>query len=114
MRINEAYEHETLLSRRPEEESLANVCNKVVTQSVDVTAPVILRPTASLGSVTVACQGAPTVRCDTDPDGACCTVTLTQQICVTMPVRYGVSLGSGEAMISCCRNECGPSCGCKG
>ena len=111
MRINEAYEHETILPRPGED--LSNACNKLVTQCVDVTAPVILQPTASLGTVTVACQGAPTVTCCTDPAGTICTVTLTQQVCVTMPVRYGVTLSSGEPTISCADGSCAPSCPCK-
>lgn len=114
MRINEAYEHEAILPRQPEETGLCNTCNKIVTQCVDVTAPVILQPAASLGTVTVACQGTPCVSCSTDSSGTCCTVTLTQQVCVTIPVRYGVSMSSGEPVISCA--ECGggePSCGCK-
>lgn len=111
MRINEAYEHEALLPRPGED--LSNACNKLITQCVDVTAPVILQPTASLGTVTVACQGAPTVTCTTDPSGTCATVTLTQKVCVTMPVRYGVSLTSGEPTISCADGGDACVCSCK-
>ena len=111
MRINEAYEHDAILPCMGEDGALANNgCNKITTQCVDVTAPGILQPTASVGTVTVACQGAPSVSCVTDPCGTSCTITLTQQICVTMPVRYGVSLSSGEPTISCAE---GPiPCGC--
>ena len=103
MRINEAYEHDAILPCMGEDGALANNgCNKITTQCVDVTAPVILQPTASVGPVTVSCV--------TDPCGTSCTITLTQQICVTMPVRYGVSLSSGEPTISCAE---GPiPCGC--
>ncbi len=113
MRINEAYEHEAILPRQPEEAGLSNACNKLVTQCVDVTAQVLLQPTASLGTVTVACQGTPTVACAADPSGTSCTVTLTQQVCVTMPVRYGVSMTSGEPTIACAEGGSGGSCGCK-
>ena len=111
MRINEAYEHEAILPRPGED--LSNACNKLITQCVDVTAPVMLQPTASLGTVTVACQGAPSVSCCADPSGTSATVTLTQQICVTMPVRYGVTLSSGEPTISCADGESCRPCGCK-
>jgi len=113
LRINEAYEHEAILPRQTEESGLSNTCNtcnKIVTQCVDVAAPVLLQPTASLGTVTASCQGAPTVTCTTDPAGTCCTVTLTQQVCVTMPVRYGVSMSAGEPTIACAED----SCCCKG
>lgn len=112
MRINEAYEHEAILPCPGEEGGLGSGCNKITTQCVDVTAPVILQPTASVGTVTVACQGAPVVCCETDPCGASCTITLTQQICVSVPVRYGVSMSAGEPTIACA--EGCPSCGCRG
>lgn len=121
MRINEAYEHEPMLPGQGEEGRPNNGCKKVITQCVAVTAPVVLTPTASVGTVTVCCQGAPTVSCAADPCGTSATITLTQQVCVTVPVCYGVGMDSGEATIAC---DCGPgpgpghghgpSCGCKG
>ncbi len=108
MRINEAYEHETILPRQGDECG----CNKIVTQCVDVTAPVTLIPTASLGTVTVACQGNPSVTCVTDPDGTCCTLTFTQQVCVSVPIRYGVTMTTGEPCIACSDSECGCGCSC--
>lgn len=114
MRINEAYEHESILPSQGDEGRLANNgCNKMITQCVDVTAPVILTPTASVGTVTVSCQGAPSVSCQADPCGTSATITLTQQICVTIPMRYGVSMNSGEPTISCAGGGDVP-CGCKG
>lgn len=111
MRINETYEHEPMLPGQGEEGRFPNNgCKKIITQCVDVTAPVILTPTASVGTVTVACQGAPCVSCATDPCGTSATITLTQQICVTVPVCYGVGMNAGEPSISCA--EGGP-CGCK-
>ena len=50
LRISEAYEHEPILPYQPEESCPVNGCNKVSTQCVDVTAPVILVPTAVMGS----------------------------------------------------------------
>ena len=113
MRINEAYEHDSILPCQGEERpGNGSNCSKITTQCVDVTAPVILTPTASVGTVTVSCQGVPTVCCETDPSGSCCTITLTQQICVSMPVRYGVSMSTSDPTISCAEGT--PGCGCKG
>ena len=115
LRINEAYEHEAILTRQGDE--CGSGCNKVVTQCVDVTAPVTLVPNACLGTVTVACQGVPTVNCVTDPCGTSSTITVTQRVCVTIPVRYDVSMNTGEPTISCADGgPCGPCspCGCKG
>ena len=110
MRINEAYEHAAILPGPGEDCG----CNKIVTQCVDVSAPVTLIPTASLGTVTVACQGAPMVDCVTDPCGTSSTITVTQRVCVTIPVGYDVSMNTGEPTISCADGgPCSP-CGCKG
>ena len=89
MRISEAYEHEPILPYQPEESCPVNGCNKVSTQCVDVTAPVILVPTAVMGSP---------------------TVTLTQQVCVSIPVRYGVTISTCDPTISCADSCVG--CGC--
>ena len=101
MRINEAYEHEPLRSCQSEETSCPiSGCNKISTQCVDVTAPVVLSPTATLGSPTVTCQGSPSVTCVTSADKTHCTVTLTQQVCVAIPVCYGVTMSAGDATIA--------------
>ena len=76
MRINEAYEHEAILPRQSEESCLGG-CNKLITQCVDISAPVTLVPAASLGTVTVSCQGNPVVNCMPDPCGTSSTITVT-------------------------------------
>lgn len=111
MHISEAYEHAPILPYQPEDACQMNGCNKVGTQCVDVTAPMVLTPTASVGTVTIACQGTPAITCTTDAGGASCTVTMTQQVCVSVPIRYGVALTSGEPTISCADNSC-VGCGC--
>ena len=82
MRISEAYEHEPILPYQAEDNCPVGGCNKTGTQCVDIAAPFALTPTASVGTVTVACQGSPSITCVTDASGSCCTVTMTQQICV--------------------------------
>lgn len=102
MRINEAYEHEALLPSSAEEACCTiNSCNKTSTQLVDVTALADLSPTAVLGTPTVTCQGSPVVTCTTNSDGSMCTVTMTQQVRISIPVRYGVSIEPGEPTIAC-------------
>ena len=80
-------------------------------QCVDIAAPFTLTPTASVGAVSIACQGSPSITCVSDACGSSCTVTMTQQICVSVPIRYGVSLTSGEPTITCADNNC-VGCGC--
>ena len=111
MRISEAYEHEPILPYQAEDNCPVGGCNKTGTQCVDIAAPFALTPTASVGTVTVACQGSPSITCVTDASGSCCTVTMTQQIGVSVPIRYGVNLTAGEPTISCADNSC-IGCGC--
>ena len=53
----------------------------------------------------------PVVSCTTDPCGTTSTITVTQRVCVTIPVRYDVGLSTCDPTISCAE---GGSCGCKG
>ena len=113
MRINEAYEHEPILPYQSEESCPLNGCNKVSTQCVDVTASVILSPTAVMGSPTVTCQGNPTITCATNADGTMCTVTMTQKVCVSIPVRYGTTISTCDPTITCAESCIGCG-GCGG
>lgn len=106
MRISEAYEHDPILSYQGEGTCPPSSCGKVGTQCVDITAPMTLTPTATMGVVTVACQGSPEITCVTNADGTSCTVTMTQQVCVSVPVNYGVTLTAGEPTIACADNHC--------
>ena len=114
LRINDAYEHDSILPCR-EDSCPINGCNKVCTQCVDVSTPLVLTPTAVVGTATVTCQGTPTTVCVTDPSGTSCTVTMTQRVCVSVPIRYGVTLTSSEPAIACAEGAGtggGCSCGC--
>ena len=114
LRINEIYEHETIRPCQAEETSCPiSGCNKVSTQCVDVSAPVVLSPTATLGSPTVTCQGSPSVTCVTSTDKTHCTVTLTQQVCVSIPVCYGVTMATGDATITCADGAGSCNCTCR-
>lgn len=114
MRISEAYEHEPIRQYQAEEkcpQDSQNSCGKVATQCVDIAAALTLTPMATFGSVTVACQGNPEITCVTNADGVSCTVTMIQQVCVSVPVNYGVALTAEEPTIACANNSC-IGCGC--
>ena len=87
----------------------ASCIGKSGTQCVDISQPVILTPTASLGTVVSSCPGTPCITCVTAPDGASCTLTLTQRVCISIPISYGVEISTGEPTIACADNG---SCGC--
>jgi hypothetical protein len=76
-------------------------CNKSGTQCVDISQEVVLTPTVAVGTVTTTCQGAPDVVCVTNAEGTACTVTLTQRVCATIPVTFGVTTTEGEPTILC-------------
>lgn len=114
LHINEAYEHEPILPYQGEESCpLNNGCTKTTTQCVDVAARVVLTPTADLGPAVVTCQGNPTVTCVTAPSGTSCTITLTQRICTSIPVRYGVKASDPTSAIACATSGAAPGfCPC--
>ena len=119
MRINEAYEHTAMASRGMDSTPSCpvNGCDRTVVQCVDISAPVTLSPNTSIGTPTATCQGQPTVTCTTDAAGTSCEVIMTQQVCVSIPVRFGVALTSEEPTISCAGSGssdggCGCKCGC--
>ena len=103
MRINEAYEHEPLLACQSD---YLNSCGRIGTQCVDIEAAMTLTPTADMGTVTVSCQGTPNITCETNGNGTSCTVTMTQQICVSVPINYGVELTAETPRIACADNHC--------
>ena len=111
MHISEAYEHEPILPYPGEGTCPSGSCSKVGTQCVEIAAPMTLEPTATMGAVTVTCQGSPEVTCVTNEDGTSCTVTMTQQVCVSVPVSYGVTLTAGKPTIACADDHC-MGCGC--
>ena len=110
MHINEVYEHDPILTCPSEESCPINGCSRVGTQCVNVAAPMSFSPTVVVGTPAVACQGTPVITCVTDPGGTSCTVTMTQQVCVSVPVRYGVELAAEDPTIACADSCVGSGC----
>ena len=108
MRIHEAYEHEPLLSCSCE--GGQSGCGRIGTQCLNIAASAVLTPVATVREVTVSCQGTPVITCESN-GGASCTMTITQQVCVSVPVNFGVTLTNGDATIACADNNC-IGCGC--
>ena len=103
LHISEAYEHDPILPYQAEEGASCPLtgCVKTGSQCVDVTAEIVLTPTAVMGTPVVTCQGNPAVTCAAAADGRTCTVTLTQRVCVSIPVRFGVTKEDGDPTIAC-------------
>lgn len=103
LHISEAYEHDPILPYQAEEGTSCPMtsCAKTGSQCVDVSAKVVLTPTTVVGTPVVTCQGNPVVTCVTAADGRTCTVTLTQKVCVSIPVRFGVTKEDEDPTIAC-------------
>ena len=41
------------------------------------------------------------ITCATNADGTMCTVTMTQKVCVSIPVRYGTTISTCDPTITC-------------
>lgn len=106
LHMNELYQKEKLLPVAEACSCSGSGCSKSGTQCVEISEPVVLTPTAAVGTLSTTCQGVPEITCETAPDGASCTVTLTQRVCVTIPVNYGVTLTSGQPAIACSGDVC--------
>ncbi len=83
-------------------------CAQEGAQNLEISQAVVLTPSVEVGPVTTSCLGSPTVCCQGDGSGSSCTVTLTQRVSVSIPVKYGVSTSQGQPSIACG----GPNCGC--
>ena len=92
-------------------------CPAVGYQKVGVCVPVAVAPYAHVGTISARCCGIPVVKsgaasCPGEPDGVCC-FTISQNICVEVPVEFGANVTIGDTYVNCqgaslenCCNEC--------
>lgn len=83
----------------------SEACPATAYQEVDVCVPVTITPYATVGNATVTCCGAPTV---TQGNGTCegvvggqCSFTVSQRMCVALPVTFGANTQAGEYTVAC-------------
>ncbi len=82
-------------------------CTQTGVQELAISQPVTLTPSVSLGTISVSCQGRPSMTCTASADGTSCTVTMTEQIAVSIPVDYSVELTPDAPTIACADRSCG-------
>ena len=80
-------------------------CPAVGYQSASVCVPVTVTPFAQAGATTTKCCGSPVVTpgrvtCEGIRSGAC-VFTISQDICVSVPVEFGAEATVGEAYVNC-------------
>ena len=103
MRSNEVFENDILCQANPG-------CDKVSTQCVDIALPMTVIPVAGIGTVTTSCQGMPSVTCVTADDSQSCILTVTQRVCLNIPVRFSAVAESDSPTIACAAGGNGSVC----
>lgn len=91
-------------------------CDRTFYQKETVCVPVKVTPFAKPGVAKAVCCGEPIVR----PGGECsgnqtsCTFTITQNLCVEIPISFGADIETGKAVVRCgdaSEKECDCSAG---
>jgi hypothetical protein len=80
-------------------------CPTISSQRVDVCVPVTIKPFANVGATVLKCCGDAVIlpghqRCIGKKEGAC-VFTITQTICVEVPVEFGAVAKVGDSYVDC-------------
>lgn len=83
----------------------AQTCPAVGYQAASICVPVTVTPFAQTGATTTKCCGTPVVTpgiavCGGVKNGSC-AFTITQDICVAVPVEFGAVASVGDSFVSC-------------
>lgn len=79
-------------------------CTSISSQYSDVSLPIKLRPYVSVGDLKTECVGEPIVALRASHNATCsygCEITITQTICMSIPIEYGATADIGEAVANC-------------
>lgn len=82
-----------------------SICPVVGTQAMTVCLPVEITPFAKVGPSTTSCKGEPVIKvgcatCTGTKNGTC-AFTISQTICVEVPVFFGASTYVGDTFVDC-------------
>lgn len=78
-------------------------CSSTFFQKETVCVPVVVTPFAKPGDAKATCCGKPKVT----PNGKCsggrtsCTFTVTQDLCIEIPISFGADIRTGDALVQC-------------
>ncbi|MEG1633942.1 MAG: hypothetical protein RR314_07825 [Oscillospiraceae bacterium] len=89
-------------------EGCAFTCTSVTSQYADVSVPLKLKPYALVGKMTTECCGEPmfALRPCQGAGGSCgCEITITQTVCIRIPIEYGAEADVGDTTTACRRNS---------
>ena len=80
-------------------------CPAIGFQKVSVCVPVTVKPFAKAGAAETLCCGDPVVKSDENKckgtKNGTCTFTVTQVICVKVPVEFGATADTGDTFVEC-------------
>lgn len=78
-------------------------CEKTVSQFANVCVPITIKPFACPGPSTTICCGDPVIGEEPCPGDVCgdCTFTVTQLVCVEIPIEFGANAYAGKPSIDC-------------
>lgn len=103
-------------SEKQQESSIA--CNNAFFQTDLVSVPVKVIPFAKAGPCTTICCGSPIITSGSScpgETGKVCEFTITQKICVKLPLRFGAAVSVDQPRVQCggiSENECECSIPC--
>jgi hypothetical protein len=85
-------------------------CSDKGEQMAEVCLPISVKPFANVGKIVVKCCGKAIIVpgtniCKGTPDGNC-DFTITQKICVEVPVEFGADVTPGDVHVACDGNNC--------
>lgn len=89
---------------RPPCDCVYGECKKEITQCADISLPVEIKPTATVGRIDTECCGDPVICCHEHSCNSC-EITITQKICVKIPVTFSALTCVEEPVINCCTGE---------
>lgn len=83
--------------------SATSPCESVFFQTETVCVPVTVTPFAEPHPATVHCCGAPVINTTNPCSGSrtSCTFTVTQKLCIEIPITFGADVKTGTAVVSC-------------
>lgn len=101
---------------KPEGQKKDKTCPATGYQSATVCVPVTIRPFAKPGKTTTYCKGNPIIKPDSDTChgtiNGVCNFTISQEVCVEVPVDFGATATVGKAVIDCGKATCHNICKC--
>lgn len=89
-------------------------CTSITSQYADVSVPLKLKPYAVVGKLATECCGDPVIalrQCQGVNCSCGCEITITQTVCIRIPVKYGVEADISDTAILCKKNLNCPNIG---